>query len=62
MDEGTFIDCKWMTTRRLNGDEGTGGGDYGFGPGTPVKAGTLNFQRQPDDNYSIVRFKMYRYK
>lgn len=62
MDEGTFADGKWMTTRRLNGDEGTGGGDYGFGSGNPMKAGTLNFQRQPDDNYSIVRFKMYRYK
>ena len=61
MDEGTFADGKWMTTRRLNGDEGTGGGDYGFGSGNPMKAGTLNFQRQPDDNYSIVRFKMYRY-
>ena len=62
MDEGTFINGKWMTTRRLNGDEGTGGGDYGFGTGNPMKAGTLNFQRQPDDDYSIVRFKMYRYK
>jgi hypothetical protein len=62
MDEGTFADGKWITTRRLNGDEGTGGGDYGFGSGNPMKAGTLNFQRQPDDNYSIVRFKMYRYK
>jgi beta-galactosidase GanA len=62
MDEGTFVDGNWLTTRRLNGDEGTGGGDYGFGSGNPIKAGTLKFQKQPDDAYSIVRFKMYRYK
>jgi hypothetical protein len=62
MDEGTFVNGKWLTTRRLNGDEGTGGGDYGFGSGKPPRYGTLRFQRQPDDNYSIIRFKMYRYK
>jgi beta-galactosidase GanA len=62
MDEGTFINGKWLTIRRLNGDEGTGGGDYGFGSGNPPKSGTMRFQRQPDDAYSIVRFKMYRYK
>jgi hypothetical protein len=62
MDEGTYVNGKWLTTRRLNGDEGTGGGDYGFGTGKPLKSGTLRFQRQPDDAYSIIRFKMYRYK
>jgi len=61
-DEGTFIDGKWLTTRRLNGDEGTGGGDYGFGSGNSLKSGNLRFQKQPDDAYSIIRFKMYRYK
>lgn len=61
MDEGTFVNGKWMTTRRLNGDEGTGGGDYGFVTGKPMTSGTLRFQRQPDDTYSIIRFKMYRY-
>src|SRR5678815_1250557 len=30
-DDGSFVNGKWITTRRLNGDEGTGGGDYGFG-------------------------------
>ncbi len=62
MDEGIFVNGKWLATRRLNGDEGTGGGDYGFGSGKPPKYGILRFQRQPDDNYSIIRFKMYRYK
>jgi len=62
MDEGTFYGGKWITTRRLNGDEGTGGGDYGYGSGNPPKSGTLRFQRQPNDNYSIIRFKMYQYK
>jgi hypothetical protein len=62
MEEGTFVNGKWLTTRRLNGDEGTGGGDYGFDSGKPPKYGTIRFQRQPDDAYSIIRFKMYRYK
>ena len=59
-DEGTFVNEKWVTTRRLNGDEGTGGGDYGFG----FKKGNvavLRFQPSPTGDYSIVRFKMYRY-
>jgi hypothetical protein len=60
LDEGTFINSKWVTTRRLNGDEGTGGGDYGFGFSTNT-SGSLRFQRQPDDGYSIIRFKMYNY-
>jgi hypothetical protein len=30
-DEGTFVKDKWVMTRRLNGEEGTGGGGYGFG-------------------------------
>lgn len=62
MDEGTFVDGRWITTRRLNGDEGTGGGDYGFGTGRSMTSGRLNFQPQPGDEYSIVRFKMYRYR
>jgi hypothetical protein len=61
MDEGTFVNGKWVTTRRLNGDEGTGGGDYGFGTGLPIRSGTVRFQKQPDDGYSIIRFKMYNY-
>jgi len=59
-DEGTFVNDKWVTTRRLNGDEGTGGGDYGFG----FKKGnfaSLRFQPSPTRDYSIVRFKIYRY-
>lgn len=62
MDEGTFVDGRWVTTRRLNGDEGTGGGDYGFGTGRSMTSGRLNFQPQPGDEYSIIRFKMYRYR
>lgn len=60
-DEGTFVKGKWLTTRRLNGDEGTGGGDYGFGFGNPSVA-SLRFQPAPTGGYSIVRFKIYRYK
>jgi hypothetical protein len=59
-DEGTFIDGKWVTTRRLNGDEGTGGGDYGFG----FRKGNiafLKFEPSVTNEYSIVRFKIYRY-
>jgi len=60
-DEGTFVNGKWVTTRRLNGDEGTGGGDYGFGFGNTSVA-SLRFQPQSSGDYSIVRFKIYRYK
>ncbi|MBN2665096.1 MAG: DUF5597 domain-containing protein [Bacteroidales bacterium] len=62
MDEGTFVNGSWVTTRRLNGDEGTGGGDYGFGTGRSMTSGRLNFQPQPGDEYSIIRFRMYRYR
>ncbi|WP_293683645.1 DUF5597 domain-containing protein [Spirosoma sp. 48-14] len=60
LEEGTFVNGKWLTLRRLNGDEGTGGGDYGFG----FKKGNqalLTFQRSPTNDYRIVRFKMYKY-
>jgi hypothetical protein len=60
LDEGTFVNGKWVTTRRLNGDEGTGGGDYGFGF-KQGNYGMIRFQTSPAGNYSIVRFKMYRY-
>jgi len=59
-DEGTFVNGKWVTTRRLNGDEGTGGGDYGFGF-KQGNYGMIRFQPSPTGDYSIVRFKMYRY-
>lgn len=61
MDEGTFDKNGWVTTRRLNGDEGTGGGDYGFGYKN-TKTGYLQFQKQPNDAYSILKFKLYSYK
>jgi Domain of unknown function (DUF5597)/Glycosyl hydrolases family 35 len=60
LDEGTFVNDKWVTTRRLNGDEGTGGGDYGFG----FKKGNfaaLRFQPSLTGDYRIVRFKIYKY-
>lgn len=60
LDEGTFVDGKWVTTRRLNGDEGSVGGDYGFGFAAN-KAGYIRFQRQPGDAFSILRYKMYKY-
>ena len=41
-------------------DEGRGGGDYGFGfnKGT---SGLFIFQPSLSGDYSIVKFKMYRY-
>jgi len=59
-DEGTFVNGKWVTIRRLNGDEGTGGGDYGFGFKTGNVA-SLKFQPSANGDYSIVKFKIYRY-
>ena len=59
-DEGTFVNGKWVTIRRLNGDEGTGGGDYGFGFKTGNFA-SLKFQPSANGDYSIVKFKIYRY-
>jgi hypothetical protein len=35
LEEGTFVKDKWVALRRLNGDEGTGGGDSGV-----IKRGT----------------------
>jgi hypothetical protein len=60
MDEGSFVNGKWTPMRRLNGDEGTGGGDYGFGYNKGYFA-NVKFQPSPGDNYSIVKFKLYRY-
>ena len=60
MDEGYFKEGKWITTRRLNGDEGTGGGDYGFGFMNNKNA-YIKFQRQKGDKYSLLRFKISKY-
>ena len=60
MDDGSFVNGKWITTRRLNGDEGTGGGDYGFGFNKGYSA-LLRFQPSSNGNYNIVKFKLYRY-
>ena len=59
-DEGTFLNGKWITLRRLNGDEGTGGGDYGFGFNKGYSA-LLRFPLSSTGDYNIVKFKMYRY-
>jgi len=59
-DEGSFINGKWIRTRRLNGDEGRGGGDYGFGFNKGY-SGLFIFQPSPTGDYSIVKFKLYRY-
>jgi hypothetical protein len=61
LDEGTFVNGKWVTTRRLNGDEGTGGGDYGFGFSNN-KTAMMRFQKKANGDCSIIRFKIYRYK
>ncbi|MEO6733838.1 MAG: DUF5597 domain-containing protein [Ferruginibacter sp.] len=59
-DEGSLINGKWVRTRRLNGDESRGGGDYGFGFNKGY-SGLFIFQPSPAGDYSIVKFKMYRY-
>jgi len=61
LEEGKFVNDKWVTIRRLNGDEGTGGGDYGFGFGNP-RVATLRFPASANGDYNIVRMKIYRYK
>ena len=58
LDEGTFVDGKWVTTRRLNGDEGTGGGDYGFGFGSGGVSAALKFRPSTNGDYSIVKFNL----
>jgi hypothetical protein len=59
-DEGTFANGKWVRTRRLNGDEGTGGGDYGFGFNKGFSA-IFRAQGASTGNYCIVKLKLYRY-
>ena len=60
MDEDSFVNGKWITIKRLNGDEGTGGGDYGFGFNKGF-SGMLKFQPSATGNYNIVKFKLYGY-
>ena len=60
MDEGSFVNDKWITTRRWNGDEGSGGGDYGFGFNKGF-SGMFKFQPSATGNYNIVKYKLYRY-
>ncbi len=59
-DDGSFVNGKWVTARRLNGDEGTGGGDYGFGYNKGYVA-SLKFHPSSADNYSIIKLKLYSY-
>ncbi|QJW91252.1 DUF5597 domain-containing protein [Spirosoma taeanense] len=61
MDEGSFVNDKWVTTRRLNGDEGTGGGSIGSFAIKNTRVGMLRFQKNPNGDYSVVRIKFYRY-
>lgn len=61
LDEGKFVNGKWQSTRRLNGDEGTGGGPIGSFAPKDTKAGALRFQKNATDDYSIVHIKFYRY-
>ena len=59
-DDGGFINGKWVTTRRLNGDEGTGGGDYGFGFNKGNSA-LFRFKLSATGDYNLVKYKIYRY-
>jgi hypothetical protein len=61
MEEGRFVNDKWEPTRRLNGDEGTGGGSIGSFGIKNTKVGTLRFQKNARDDYSIVKIKFYKY-
>ncbi|GAA4467109.1 DUF5597 domain-containing protein [Nibrella saemangeumensis] len=61
MEEGSFVNGKWVVARRLNGDEGTGGGGIGVLVSKNTKVGALRFQKKPNGDYSIVRIKFYRY-
>lgn len=61
IEEGTFIDDKWVVSRRLNGDEGTGGGSIGSFMIKNTKVGTLRFPKNAQGDYSLVRIKFYRY-
>jgi len=60
MDEGSFVNGRFVRKRRLNGDEGTGGGDYGFGFSKGYSA-SFRFQPSTTGDYKIVKFKLYRY-
>ena len=61
LEEGSFVNDKWLVTRRLNGDEGTGGGSIGSFGLKNTKVGSLRFPKNARDEYSIVRIKFYRY-
>lgn len=61
LEEGSFVNDKWTTTRRLNGDEGTGGGSIGSFALKNTKVGNLRFPKNDRNEYSIVRIKFYRY-
>ncbi len=61
LEEGTFVDGKWLVSRRLNGDEGTGGGSIGSFALKNTKVGTLRFPKNDKDEYGLVKIKFYRY-
>lgn len=61
MEEGNFVNGKWEVIRRLNGDEGTGGGDIGGFGMKNTKVGSLRFQKNASGEYSIVKIKFYTY-
>ncbi|HEX8677749.1 MAG TPA: DUF5597 domain-containing protein [Segetibacter sp.] len=61
MDEVSFVNGKMVTGRRLNGDEGTGGGPIGSFAPKDTRVGTLRFPKNPNDDYNIVHIKFYSY-
>lgn len=61
MEEGNFLNGEWVPIRRLNGDEGTGGGGIGAFAPKDSKVGKLRFQKNPNGEYSILRIRFYRY-
>jgi hypothetical protein len=62
MEEGSFINGEWKATRRLNGDESFSsmGGDAGFGFKNDPTTATVVFP--PSDEFSVLRFKIFKYK
>jgi len=62
MEDGSFINGEWKATRRFNGDESFSsmGGDAGFGFKNDPTTATVVFP-SPDE-FSVLRFRILKYK
>lgn len=58
---GTYVNGEWITTRRLNGDEGSGSRGIRNGLAQANDVGTMRFQKNATGAYRIVRIKFYHY-